>query len=157
MQQNCKRQKNKNELGRVETASLSYPNQSAFGGMFGTPLIRDDENANYRYHWVRQYQAARERFEATTPMRADASSLCHPEDLRDVVERLSRVVPVWDFTAPDWLARNPDFWDDPSHFKPTVGLMMLERMFGNPAAAPAGFGVLQGAGSAARPVSQTPL
>jgi len=96
---------------------------------------------------------------ATTPMRADANSLYYPEDLRDVVERLSRVVPVWDFTAPDWLARNPDFWDDPSHFKPTVGLMMLERMFGNPAAAPAGFGVLQGAlqgaGSAARPVSQT--
>ena len=31
--------------------------------VFGTPLIRDDENANYRYHRVQQYQAGRERFD----------------------------------------------------------------------------------------------
>ena len=29
--------------------------------VFGTPLSRHDENANYRYHRVRQYQAQRER------------------------------------------------------------------------------------------------
>ena len=29
--------------------------------VFGTPLTRHDENANYRYHRVRQYQAQRER------------------------------------------------------------------------------------------------
>src|SRR2546429_8095576 len=28
---------------------------------FGTPLTSDDENANYRYHRLRQYQAQRER------------------------------------------------------------------------------------------------
>src|ERR1041384_6301162 len=29
--------------------------------VFGTPLTRHDENANYRYHRVREYQAQRER------------------------------------------------------------------------------------------------
>jgi hypothetical protein len=29
--------------------------------VFGTPLTREDENANLRYHRLRQYQAARER------------------------------------------------------------------------------------------------
>ena len=80
---------------------------------------------------------------ATTPMRADAASLYDPADLRDVVERLSRIVPVWDFAAPQWLAADIAFWDDPSHFKPIVGGMMLERMFGSNA--PHDFGNLRGA------------
>jgi hypothetical protein len=67
---------------------------------------------------------------ATTPMRADAASLYDPVDLRDVVERLSRIVPIWDFAAPPWLATDIAYWDDFSHFKPIVGEMMLERMSG---------------------------
>ena len=31
--------------------------------VFGTPLIREDDNANYRYHRVRQYQAQREHID----------------------------------------------------------------------------------------------
>jgi len=80
---------------------------------------------------------------ATTPMRADAASLYDPADLRDVVERLSRIVPVWDFTAPPWLAADITYWDDPSHFKPAVAVMMLERMFGSNAAEH--FGIMRGA------------
>jgi hypothetical protein len=80
---------------------------------------------------------------ATTPMRADAASLYDPADLRDVVERLSRIVPVWDFTAPQWLAADIAYWDDRSHFKPIVGEMMLQRMFGSNI--PGDFGVLRGA------------
>jgi len=68
---------------------------------------------------------------ATTPMRADAALRYDPADLRDVVERLSRIVPVWDFTAPAWLATDAAYWDDSSHFKPIVGAMMLERMAGS--------------------------
>ena len=37
---------------------------------------------------------------ATTPMRVDAALLHDPADLRNVVQRLSRTVPMWDFTAP---------------------------------------------------------
>ena len=79
---------------------------------------------------------------ATTPMRADAAFRYDPADLQDVVERLSRVVPLWDFSAPTWLARDTAYWDDFSHFKPTVGKMMLERMSGSNA--PSDFGVLRG-------------
>ena len=78
---------------------------------------------------------------ATTPMRADAASLQNPDDLRHVVRRLSEIVPIWDFGAPPRVANNIAYWDDPSHFKPAVAAMMLERMFGpNP---PQDFGVLR--------------
>jgi hypothetical protein len=78
---------------------------------------------------------------ATTPMRVDAASLHDPEDMRHVVRRLSEIVPIWDFGAPPRLAANIVYWDDPSHFKPVVAAMMLERMFGpNP---PEDFGVLR--------------
>jgi hypothetical protein len=74
-------------------------------------------------------------------MRADAASLQDPDDLRHVVHRLSEIVPIWDFSAPPRVASNIDYWDDPSHFKPAVAAMMLERMFGpNPAE---DFGVLR--------------
>jgi hypothetical protein len=78
---------------------------------------------------------------ATTPLRADAASLQDPGDLRDVVRRLSEIVPIWDFGAPPRIAANIAYWDDPSHFKPTVAAMMLERMFGSNA--PEDFGVLR--------------
>lgn len=83
---------------------------------------------------------------ATSPMRADAASRYDPADLGNVVERLSRVMPIWDFSAPPRIAADAGYWDDPSHFKPTVAAMMLERMFG--ARAPADFGVLRGAKTA---------
>src|SRR5262249_10241858 len=67
---------------------------------------------------------------ATTPMRAATRSLYEPQDLRDVAERLSRVVPLWDFTEGDRIATNPKFWDDSSHFKGSVAGMMLARIYG---------------------------
>ena len=80
---------------------------------------------------------------ATTPMRADAALRHDPADLRNVVQRLSEVVPLWDFAAPHWLAADIAYWDDPSHFKTIVGAMMLERMFGSNT--PRDFGKLRGA------------
>jgi hypothetical protein len=41
------------------------------------------------------------------------------------------------------LAADIAYWDDPSHFKPIVAGMMLERMFGSNA--PRDFGKLRGA------------
>jgi len=78
---------------------------------------------------------------ATTPMRVDRSFLYDPADLRDVVERLSRIVPLWDFTSPAWLAADTAYWDDSSHFKPTVAAMMLDRISGS--SAPADFGTIR--------------
>jgi len=80
---------------------------------------------------------------ATTPMRADAASLHDPADLRNVVQRLSEIVPIWDFAAPLRLSADIAYWDDPSHFKPAVAAMMLERMFGPNA--PRDFGIMRGA------------
>ena len=80
---------------------------------------------------------------ATSPMRADAASLYDPTDLQNIVKRLSEIVPIWDFTAPQWLATDISYWDDPSHFKPAVADMMLNRMFGSNS--PQDFGILRGA------------
>jgi hypothetical protein len=80
---------------------------------------------------------------ATTPMRADAASLHDPADLRNVVARLSEIAPIWDFAAPLRLAGDIAYWDDPSHFKPAIAAMMLERMFGSNA--PGDFGIMRGA------------
>jgi len=78
---------------------------------------------------------------ATTPLRADAAFLHDPDELRSVTRRLSEIVPVWDFDAPPRIANNIAHWDDPSHFKPAVAAMMLERMFGP--IPPEDFGVLR--------------
>ena len=81
---------------------------------------------------------------ATMPMRADARTLYRSEDLSDVVERLSQVVQVWDFTAGDRVATNPEFWADHSHFHGSVARMMLARMYGGPQSSAGEFGVLRG-------------
>ena len=66
-----------------------------------------------------------------------------PAELARVAERIAGAVPLWDFGVPDWLSDRADLWTDPSHFKPAVGDMMLDRVFGS-ASAPAGFGTLRG-------------
>ena len=86
---------------------------------------------------------------ATTPLRGDRALLYDPADLRDVVERLSRIVPVWDFSPPNTIAWKLDYWDDFSHFKSVVGSLMLDRMFGPADAVPADFGTLRDATPAA--------
>ena len=60
-----------------------------------------------------------------------------------IMERLSEIVPIWDFAAPPWLATDIAYWDDPSHFKPAVAAMMLERMFRSNT--PGDFGIMRGA------------
>jgi hypothetical protein len=66
-----------------------------------------------------------------------------PAELARVTERISRVVPIWDFGMPDWLSDRGELWQDPSHFRPEVARMMLDRIFGGGVARP-DFGTLRG-------------
>jgi len=66
-----------------------------------------------------------------------------PAELARVAERIARAVPLWDFGVPDWLSDRGDLWTDPSHFKPAVGDLMLDRVFSAGRSAPPGFGTLR--------------
>jgi hypothetical protein len=79
----------------------------------------------------------------TSPLNRANARDYDPAELARVAERIARVTPVWDFGSPDWLSDRGDLWMDPSHFKPEVARMMLDRVLGRPGA-PAGFGVLRG-------------
>jgi hypothetical protein len=61
-----------------------------------------------------------------------------------IVDAIARVTPVWDFDRPAWLSERPDLWLDFSHYSPTVAALMMQRIFGQPTAAPADFGRLRG-------------
>ena len=51
-------------------------------------------------------------------------------DLDDAIDRISEIVPVWDFShASDWPSDHADLWLDAGHFLQPVGLMMLRRIF----------------------------
>jgi hypothetical protein len=65
-----------------------------------------------------------------------ATSPLHPasmiiDDRDEAVERISRIVPLWDFSNPGWVPDDPQLWLDSSHFKPDVGRAMLGRMLGD--------------------------
>ena len=50
-------------------------------------------------------------------------------ELSDIIDRINRIAPVWDFSAPGTLNEGFDIWLDPSHFAPNAALMMIDRMF----------------------------
>jgi hypothetical protein len=79
----------------------------------------------------------------TSPLSQVNSANHDQRELTQLAERLSRVVPLWDFSAPSWLSERPDLWLDPSHFGPSVGTMMLDRVFGPAPSAPTPFGVFR--------------
>jgi hypothetical protein len=68
-------------------------------------------------------------FVAVSPRRSGASPL-DEADFRQVIDKASRVTPLWDFTAPQWPSERADLWLDNSHFSPQLAEMMLRRMFG---------------------------
>src|SRR6185369_5138418 len=66
---------------------------------------------------------------ATSPM-SRANIAGYPDgELKALMERLNRLTPIWDFSSPTWLADNPNYWADFSHFSDAVGILMLERIF----------------------------
>src|SRR5262249_30701097 len=65
-------------------------------------------------------------------------------EFEEAVERISQVVPLWDFSLPAWPANRPELWRDLTHFRPELGRMMLDRMFDHAApSAPKDFGRLR--------------
>jgi hypothetical protein len=66
---------------------------------------------------------------ATSPLNHVSADRYSPVELAGVVAQLRTVVPVWDFSDPDWLSGRPELWEDESHFVPDVSRMMLERIF----------------------------
>lgn len=77
-------------------------------------------------------------FSPLNPRNEYAGDAQMPDNER-IVAAVARVVPVWDFDRPVWLAQRSDLWDDVFHFKPAVADMMLGRIF-HGAASPEGFG-----------------
>jgi hypothetical protein len=69
---------------------------------------------------------------STSPLHHASSDRYDPAELAAVVAQVRAVVPVWDFSDPDWLSSRPELWLDESHFVPEVASMMLERIFGPP-------------------------
>jgi len=74
---------------------------------------------------------------ATSPLSREWALDFDPEDLRQVADIVSGVVPLWDFTDPKGLSDDPAAWVDRWHFREPVGRLMLDRIFG--AEMPAGW------------------
>jgi hypothetical protein len=70
---------------------------------------------------------------AISPLSNAEAAKYDPAELAKVVEDVSRIVPVWDFTASHWLAAHPELWSDSRHFNEEVGRLILARMFGDAA------------------------
>jgi hypothetical protein len=79
---------------------------------------------------------------AINPLSEAVASGYEPGRLDAVVSRINQLADVWDFAAPDWLARDAANWLDASHFKAGIASMMLQRMYAS-AASPADFGRLR--------------
>jgi hypothetical protein len=80
---------------------------------------------------------------AIAPLSRAEAAKYDPAELTKVVDEVSRIVSVWDFTSSRWLAEHPELWADSRHFAPEVGRLMLARIFGDAAAVPGDFGRLQ--------------
>jgi hypothetical protein len=73
---------------------------------------------------------------AIAPLSRAEAAKYDPAELMKVVDDVSRIVPVWDFTNSQWLADHPELWSDSRHFQLELGRMMLARIFGDTASAP---------------------
>jgi hypothetical protein len=80
---------------------------------------------------------------ATSPMvRANLDGY-PPGELEALTAELNQLTPMWDFSSPPWLADDPKYWADISHFSRAVGTMMIDRMFGGDSTSPTDFGRLR--------------
>jgi hypothetical protein len=66
-----------------------------------------------------------------------------PGHLQEMAVRVAQVTPVWDFESPAWLASDPAYWFEASHFKPEIAALMLRRMYANGSGVPDDFGRLR--------------
>jgi hypothetical protein len=63
--------------------------------------------------------------------RASAERLDKP-DLLETIDRVSRIVPLWDFTLAHQAVDHPEFWSDGFHFRSNIAALMVDRIFGKP-------------------------
>jgi hypothetical protein len=70
---------------------------------------------------------------ATSPLHRTVESHLDPDDLAHAITRISRIVPIWDFTRAPWLSDDSARWlRDTSHFDGVTARMLVARMFGDP-------------------------
>ena len=80
---------------------------------------------------------------AVDPLHKENQLLFLPGHLQDMVSHIAELTPVWNFESPAWLASNPAYWFEHSHFKPEVATLMLRRMYANGSGVPDDFGHLR--------------
>jgi hypothetical protein len=68
---------------------------------------------------------------AVSPMFPGTIEGLDPADVANVVDQISRLAPIWDFSGPHEPSNRPDLWWSPRHFHPTVARMMVDRIFHN--------------------------
>jgi hypothetical protein len=67
---------------------------------------------------------------ATSPLSRQEAVTFDAADMRHAADLVSQIVPLWNFADPVGLADDPTMWRDPNHFRPVVGKLMLDRIFG---------------------------
>lgn len=85
---------------------------------------------------------------AISPMIRENLELHEPGVIENIVERLSRVAPVWDFTSSP-ISRQRGYWADFSHFGHSAADMLVARVYGEQGARP-DFGTLRSAPASSR-------
>ena len=86
---------------------------------------------------------------AISPLIRQHLDLYEPGMLDALIDRLSRLVAIWDFSSSSAIADHQEYWLDMSHFDRDVGTMMIARIFGNDRVAlaiPTDFGRLRADG-----------
>jgi hypothetical protein len=66
---------------------------------------------------------------AISPFRREFTPL-DESDLRQVIDKVARLAPLWDFSSSQWLSDRSELWSDRTHFSLEIARMMLERIFG---------------------------
>jgi hypothetical protein len=70
---------------------------------------------------------------AIAPLNRSYADRFDRAELTRVVDEILHIVPVWDFSNPDWLADRQELWSDPKHFVPDVSRILIAKIFGGPA------------------------
>jgi hypothetical protein len=65
---------------------------------------------------------------AISPFRREFTPL-DENDLIQVIDKVARLGPLWDFSSSRWLSDRSELWSDRTHFRLQVARMILERIF----------------------------
>jgi len=68
---------------------------------------------------------------ATSPLNPVHAATFEPGEIEAAAERISQIVPLWDFSQPNAMLVDPQRWTDPVHFDAKVAHMMVGRILGD--------------------------